>query len=340
MTETSPAPLAGRGIHFGNQIPDPGAAVPLPGAQQRLGSPAQLFSGTEQRLGSPVRESPPPVSSETRPPLWTAAARFRSLSGERPKQERDSLRNRSQEGRPGSRKNKRWIHDREITRTLRRAMAACGEDGDGDLEDLIETGGPVPMNRPSVFYRLLQHEGPEGALEAWASAEGARRGPRARSRPPAADVAARRAEDQVRRAFSDTWQYIHGSVPTRELLTKLEGGAARAFSEACRPSEEAWQLAWDGDSASLDTVAGEPPTGEMEVFGLTAQERKVAHQLARLLGLHSESRECDDFRGVSRGDGKALAWRPPRSRQRCHGAAADAAWAPPFSVAQVLVAAE
>lgn len=290
----------------------------------------------------PAREEqgPSQLGGVPRPLLWSAAARFRSLSNERPKQERDSLRNRSTEGRAGSRRNKRWLNNRELTQTLRRAIAAAGEDGNADLEDLLDSHGPAPVHRPSVFYRLLQAEGPEGALEALQSAEASRR-PRARSRPRYDAAArdpkaqARRAEEQVRRAFSDTWQYITQSASAQELLAKLEGGAAKAFGAQAAASEEAWQLAWDGEK-ELDTVSGEPPAGEMEIYGLTAPERKLVHQLARVLGLHSESRDCDDILAeVAGGDGKAVAFRPPRSHTERRG---GGAWIPPLSVSQVLLA--
>ncbi|CAK0840762.1 unnamed protein product [Prorocentrum cordatum] len=65
-----------------------------------------------------------------RPLLWSAAARFRSLSNERPKQERDSLRNRSVEGRAGSRKNKRWAR-REGEQNPRSQDAPLTSEVDG-----------------------------------------------------------------------------------------------------------------------------------------------------------------------------------------------------------------
>lgn len=318
-------------------------------ARFRAASGASASPGRSPSLGQspgpPLPAIPAaPAAGEAawgpRPMLWSAAARFRSVSSEKPRQERDSLRHRSLEGRAGSRKNKRWVTDRMLTQTLRRAMEACGEDA-ADLEGLLERGGPVPAHHPSVFYDLLQSEGPENALEALDSAEAASRGPRrARSRPRHGE-SAQIAEGQVRRAFSDTWQYVRACSPARELLTQLEAGAARAFGAPDAPAdEEAWQVAWDGDAKELDTMAGQPPAGEMEIYGLTAPERKVAHQLARVLGLHSESHECDELVAeVLGGDRKAVTWRPPRTRRERAGLPGGGPWSPPFSVSRVLLAA-
>merc|ERR1740121_2461756 len=133
---------------------------------------------------------------------------------------------------------------------------------------------------------------------------------------------------RARRARSRPW-------PRRR--PPREARAARAFGAPDAPADEAWQLAWDGDAKELDTMAGQPPAGEMEIYGLTAPERKVAHQLAQVLGLHSESRECDELLAeVAGGGGKAVAWRPPRSRQERAGRPGGGPWSPPFSVSQVL----
>jgi len=242
------------------------------------------------------------------------------------------------EGRPGTRKNKRWMNGRALVHSLRSAMAACGEDGAALDEEKIASLVPSLEHRPSAFYQLLKLEGPESALDAWAAAEASRR-ERPRSRPRAStrngaesSAASSRNEQAVRRAFSDTWGFIRKNSSTRELVTKLETTAGRAFSTPGQLILDSWQLAWDAESEMLDTMSGEPPAGEIEIYGLSASERKVVHQLARVLGLHSESRILDGLlEEVAEGDGKALALRP--TRRHCGKATV---WAAPFSVAQVL----
>lgn len=230
-------------------------------------------------------------------------------------------------------------------------MAKDGDDFSSLDEEKLAALAARREYRPSAFYRLLQQEGPEGALEAWAAAEAATRAPspsrkrggdaRASSRgrsPPRAQ----QAEQLVRRAFAGSWAFVRGSDSARKVLAELEEGASRCFAAAApsaapaTAATETWRLAWDGDAESFDTVAGEPPAGEIEILGLTPQQRKVAHILARVLGLISESRVLDGLLAEvadEGGDGKVLVLRPPR--RRC----GPAAWAAPFSVARVFATA-
>merc|ERR1712060_94247 len=175
--------------------------------------------------------------------------------------------------------------------------------------------------------------GAEGALDAWAAAESSRKRPTSRprrSRTEGTASAAREAEQAVRHAFHDTLKYIHGNSATQKLLAELEVGAARAFANAGECTVDNWQLNWDGDTHVLDTVSGEPPAKEMEVFGLTAIQRKVVHQFARVLGLTSESRNLERLRGPD-GEVKTLALRLPY--RQC----SKETWTAPFSVANTLV---
>jgi len=214
--------------------------------------------------------------------------------------------------------------------SLRRAMAKCGEDGtDIDLEALIlEQETAAHEWHPSAFYQLLEQEGPGHALEVWEAAEDAR-DHRQQQRPKRDTQTAEQNARSVRRAFADTWQFIQGDRSAQELLTNLEAEAARAFGPEMGQKALAmmWMLAWDG--MALQTKFGSPPAGEMLVDGLTPTQRKMAHQLARVIGLHSESRVINS--GVD--DGKVVALRPPRAR-RC---GTSSCWVAPFSVAQVLV---
>mmetsp|Transcript_52851 Transcript_52851/g.114249 ORF Transcript_52851/g.114249 Transcript_52851/m.114249 type:complete len:336 (-) Transcript_52851:165-1172(-) len=271
---------------------------------------------------------------------------------ERPKQERDSLRSRSKEGRPGSRRHRRWTRSQELTGSLRRAMTACGEDAEGvdraKQEAGVEALGEV---RPSAFYKLLEHEGPARALDAWAASEAAR--PERKSSPRRREL---REEDKavaVRRAFGDIWRFVRNDVTSRGLLEQLENGAIRAFGtgasaesiansevqdeaepkadqgeEKSAVSDEPWLLRWDG--STLLTEAGAPPAAKLEVMGLGPHHRKVAHQLARALDLLSES-----HLGGPGGTEKVLALRPPRGRRSC---GLGSGWAAPLSVTRVLAA--
>lgn len=332
----------------------PSGAFPArPGSQHAsIPSVARPGSGSPIRQGTPIfpsirtsSGSPPPVlhahvrartSSGSPPPLHGALWNG-YLSGrigrreERPTFERDSQRNRSLEGRPGSRKHKRWSRSVEITGSLRRAMAKCGEDPNISEAQVLELQAEVEF-RPSAFYQLMENEGAHGALEALEAAEGAA----SRSRIPRQKDAAQLADEherQVRRTFADTWQFIRGNDSACELLAKLEEEASRAFG----PSQDEaiamlWMLNWDGDV--LDTKFGKPPANEMVIGGLNPTFRKVAHQLARSLGLHSESRVVDGPHGEQ--DNKVIALRPPRR----HARKGDPdAWVQPLSVARVFTGA-
>eukprot|EP00927_Polykrikos_kofoidii_P044024 TRINITY_DN38115_c0_g1_i1.p1 TRINITY_DN38115_c0_g1~~TRINITY_DN38115_c0_g1_i1.p1 ORF type:complete len:327 (-),score=45.33 TRINITY_DN38115_c0_g1_i1:82-1062(-) len=311
---------------------------PEPRAVQRTTSP-QVQARVLGEVGSYAAGAEPSATPGfmARPALLSSTARLRSISGERPRPERDSLRTRSQEGRPGTRKNKRYLNSRALVQSLRHAMAKCGEDVSMVDIDALVASELRKETKPSAFYQLLKLEGPESALEAWAASESAARErqhsrPRHRSPTRRATEAAAHAEQKVRKAFSDTLNFIRRSSRTRDLLQKLEDGFADAFSRGM-PAEEAWQVSWDG--ALLDTMSGEPPAVEIEVFGLSATERKIVHQLAQALGLHSESRDLDGiYLQVAEGDGKALALRPPR---RVIGVSTP--WTAPFSVTQVLAVA-
>eukprot|EP00928_Gymnodinium_smaydae_P038970 TRINITY_DN26743_c0_g1_i2.p1 TRINITY_DN26743_c0_g1~~TRINITY_DN26743_c0_g1_i2.p1 ORF type:complete len:354 (+),score=55.30 TRINITY_DN26743_c0_g1_i2:963-2024(+) len=270
---------------------------------------------------APGARSPSPVAFlMDRQSPWTAFARIRSLSGERAKQERDSLRSRSHEGRPGSRKNNRWVQSRALVHTLRSAMAACGEDGTAaDVESIV--AAEAKEFRPSAFYRLLQREGPECALDAWSAAEASVAQPtqeprRARSRPRlrttthgAAEgdgsAGSQPAEHTVRRAFDGLWTYVRSSDAVQKLLSDLEDRAAQAFSSSTpRGDVEPWRLCWDGEARVLSPVSGDSLTLEIEVIGLAGMERKVVHRFARALGLVSESFEEDGLPAEPGDDGE------------------------------------
>lgn len=130
-----------------------------------------------------------------------------------------------------------------------------------------------------MFYRLLESEGASHALDAWAAAEADHRQPRRRE---AVEEPAR----QVRRTFRENWQYLCESQSSQELIGVLERLAQRAFGVRAE-GVALWALLWTGQE--LSTQAGAPPAHEMRLEGLDAAERKVVHQLCRLIGLHSES---------------------------------------------------
>lgn len=303
-------------------------------------------AGLRRRSGS---GSPVP------PALWAARRE------ERPRYERDSLRNRSLEGRPGSRKHRRYTRSVEIMGSFRRAMAKCGEDASiTDAEALQLVYKQEVEWRPSAFYRLLQQEGAEGALDALEAAEVAKAAARRAPRTPGTKELEGRNERTVRRVFADTWQYLRDNLPERELLGSLEAELVRAFGppsagppeitlgEEKEASAEVaperltgntnvvallWMLGWDG--SELTTLFGSPPAKELGVAGLTATQRKVAHQLARALGLHSESREVKIQQRGPDDDGKVVVVRPTRNQQ----CGSVGTWVAPFSVAQVLAGA-
>eukprot|EP00931_Biecheleriopsis_adriatica_P030113 TRINITY_DN17770_c1_g1_i1.p1 TRINITY_DN17770_c1_g1~~TRINITY_DN17770_c1_g1_i1.p1 ORF type:complete len:297 (-),score=55.20 TRINITY_DN17770_c1_g1_i1:133-1023(-) len=277
-------------------------------------APAPVISGASSLLGA---------GSLYQGALWRIGSR------ERPKQIRDSLRSRSKEGRPGSRKHRRHSQSVELVSSLRRVMSARGEDNlPTDVDAVVDER---PEQRPSAFYRLLEHEGPD-ALEAWAAAESRRRTssrPRQRRAKDAASLAEEQKR-QVRRAFRDTWQYLSRDSSSQELIAKLEAVAESAFGTCIAKEEEGllWHLSWDGDE--LTTESGAPPAEEMVLQGLDGAQRKVVHQLARLIGLHSESRVLEEDHTLAT-ERKVLALRPPR-RLSCR----SGAWAAPFSVAEVI----
>lgn len=202
-----------------------------------------------------------------------------------------------------------------------------------------------PEPRHSAFYRLLELEGPENALDALTAAESARG--QTAHRPERPKGAQRLAEQQaraIRRAFSGSWGFINANEAVQELIAQLESQATSAFSGWVREGGDAdaeallWCLLWDQETASLSTKTGAPPADEMAIVGLEPHERKVAHQLARLLGLHSESKNRDEY-GDSFGKGgledeKVVAMRVPRNR-----CGSEVIWSSPTSVVQVLAAA-
>eukprot|EP00929_Paragymnodinium_shiwhaense_P007622 TRINITY_DN111532_c0_g1_i1.p1 TRINITY_DN111532_c0_g1~~TRINITY_DN111532_c0_g1_i1.p1 ORF type:complete len:348 (-),score=78.62 TRINITY_DN111532_c0_g1_i1:65-1108(-) len=328
-----------------------------PGARRRnssvefQGYPAAEEGQNVPLAGAPYSSAPlptPPVAADAadaaasipRARLLSATARLRSLSGsrERPRHERDSLRNRSQEGRPGTRRHKRHEHSRLLIHSLRNAMAKCGEGGAAALswteEELLSHASQMrPEHRPSAFYRLMEFEGADNALDAWEAAESYRARPRSRERVQKKKDANAEAELAVRREFSDTMAFLKSSGASRELLAKLEACAVEAFKTLeGRKEAESWQLSWDHEEQLLDTTSGAPPALEMEVLGLSPMDRKVVHQLAKVLGLHSESRQLQGaLAEVAEGDGKAVALRP--TRRQC---AEKSSWTPRFSVSKVL----
>eukprot|EP00435_Cladocopium_sp_Y103_P058409 s256_g20.t1 len=224
-------------------------------------------------------------------------------------------------GRPGSRKHRRYTHSVDLVNSLRRVMVSRGEENlPSDVDEVEEER---PQARPSVFYRLLESEG-ANALDAWAAAEARRgRSPRVRAK----DAAPRMAEErtrQVRRTFRENWQYLSQSQSSQELIAKLEQLAQDAFgTPESQLQDMLWQLLWTGEE--LATKAGAPPASEMQLEGLDPSERKVVHQLARLIGLHSESRSVEEETSA-----KVLTLRP----RGCQASS----WSAPFSVAQVLSA--
>eukprot|EP00933_Yihiella_yeosuensis_P025675 TRINITY_DN19920_c0_g1_i1.p1 TRINITY_DN19920_c0_g1~~TRINITY_DN19920_c0_g1_i1.p1 ORF type:complete len:336 (-),score=72.29 TRINITY_DN19920_c0_g1_i1:49-1056(-) len=298
----------------------------------------RLESGERGRQRSPVLVRDDPATSGTgtasdiyRPALWRISSRER--------QERDSLRSRSKEGRPGSRKHRRWTHSVDLVHSLRRVMVARGEENLPEDMDAVEEA--KREHWPSAFYRLMQHEGPHGALEAWRDAENKR--PRSRERAknrPAKDglTLAEERRRMVRRAFRDTWAYLSRDNGSQELIAKIEVVVETAFGKALVGIEDECELLvnWNGDE--LTTEFGTPPAAEMVVIGLDAAQRKVVHQLANILGLHSESRVLEEDASIFRtaAERKVLALRPPRS---LNIGAGRGAWIAPFSVSQVLSAA-
>ncbi|OLP80396.1 Cytochrome c oxidase assembly protein COX11, mitochondrial [Symbiodinium microadriaticum] len=188
-------------------------------------------------------------------------------------QERDSLRSRSKEGRPGSRKHRRYTHSVDLVghsevNTLRRVMSARGEENLPEDVDGVEEDGSLadagfiaetiqqerPRVRPSAFYRLLECEGPGNALEAWAAAESRGRSPK-RARPKAGTAQgpqenegdAWEAEEQVRRAFRENWQFLAQSQSSQELIAKLEElteATVRTMTLRNSSADTGWSYWW------------------------------------------------------------------------------------------------
>jgi hypothetical protein len=323
-----PFPLRDRSLSGGPPVfPGLAGARPQSGSPPRPAVPVFASMASSQVRHRTSSGSPPPFQSA----LWHGVLAGRSGREERPRFERDSQRTRSLEGRPGSRKHRRWTRSVEITSSLRRALAKCGEDPNVDTEALALN--EVIERRPSAFYQLMENEGASRALEVLEAAEGAAARPRQPRQKDAMQIAEEH-ERKIRRTFSDTWQFLQGNEAARELLAKVEAEASRAFGpkEGTESNLIAalWMLDWDGDA--LQTKFGTPPANEMAIGGLNPSFRKVAHQLARSLGLHSESRVVDGPRGME--ESKVIALRPPR--RRCGEDADRGAWVPPPSVAQVL----
>lgn len=208
-----------------------------------------------------------------------------------------------------------------------------------DEEGNIKGINSVVEPRKSAFYQLLELEGPENALDALKAAEGAEARPRP-ERPKGPQRLQVQQEHAIRRAFSGSWSFINASPAVQELITQLESQATRAFSGWTREGDvEAdallWCLLWDQETSSLSTKLGAPPADEMAIVGLEPHERKVAHQLARVLGLHSESKSRNDYDGLQCGGNleKVVAMRLPR---RC---GSENPWSSQASVTQVLAAA-
>jgi hypothetical protein len=326
---------------------DVGPTVPLFQAEQ---DSSARRSVSVQQAGSGVRAFTPT--------LWRMQMQHRE---ERPRQERDSLRSRSKEGRPGSRKHRRWALSQDFAGSLRKAMRANGENVDGvDFENFEDK--LILKNTPSAFYKLIEKEGASHALEAWAAAENARGRPRSRPphRPRTEAQVAEHNDRAARQVFGESWSYILKNEDCKDFLLDLEGKAVRAFSSCDGPGDEdapgkdeapetkvgavagddgdkevvdpqfsvikQWLLSWDG--SALTTMSGNTPADEILIVGLDGVHRRTVHQLSRFLGLHSESRP--DAEAL---DGKVLALRPPRRQ-----VAGGQIWSSPVSLASVLAA--
>jgi len=288
------------------------------------------------------RSSPSPLPPY-KPVLW--GLHLDGARTRRPSHERDSLRNRSREGRPGSRKNRRWSHSVDMVNTLRKAMAYHGESTEGLTMDADGNVIGIPTKiewRPSVFYRLLELEGPEGALEAWEAAEMTRRRPRSRPRFKGSAKADAQNEQATRRAFGGSvWQFVMRDESALDLLRELERLTAAAFGDTPVAYEEQkissqWLLHWTG--TSLEAEAGAPPAEEVAICGLGPMLRKVVHSHATVLGLHSSSRLMDGR--LENGQEKMLTLRPPQSCADVGVNDVSGAWVAPFSVAQVFATAK
>jgi len=287
------------------------------------------------------RSSPSPLPPY-KPVLW--GLNMDGARTRRPSNERDSLRNRSREGRPGSRKHRRWTHSVDMVNSLRRAMAANGESSEGLTMDTDGNVVGIPAQtewRPSVFYKLLELEGPEGALEAWEAAE-MRRRPRSRPRVKDSAKKGEQNEHTMRRAFGNVWQFVIRDESAQDLLRELEQLTADAFghpapslaTDGKRKKSSQWR--WTG--ASLEAENGAPPAEEVAISGFGPMLRKVVHCYASVSGLHSSSRLIDG--GLEDVQDKLLTLRPPRSSADGGVKDVSGTWVAPFSVAQVFAAAK
>lgn len=206
-------------------------------------------------------------------------------------------------------------------------MAKCGEDANVSDAEALQM---EVVWRPSVFYQLLELEGPTNALDVLEAAEVAASRPRhPRQKDPAR--LAKEQERQVRHYFSDTLHFLQGDEVARDFIAKLENELSRGFGhnrDLTTPTALLWMLHWDG--VELTTRFGTSPTHEIAVAGLSPTFRKLGHQLARCLSLHSESRVVDGPGGAD--DNKVVTFRPPRSRN----VKESEAWVIPFSVAKVI----
>lgn len=266
--------------------------------------------------------SPPPFAGA----LWTGHL-GRAGREERPRFERDSLRNRSLEGRPGSRKHRRYTRSVDMMSSLRKAMAKLGEDANVSDAEALEM---EVVWRPSAFYQLLELEGPTNALDVLEAAEVAA----PRSRQPRQKDAARVAKEnerQVRHHFAETLSFLQGNDAARDFIAKIENEFSQGFGQNRDSAQSAallWMLHWDG--LKLTTRFGTSPANEIAVAGLNPTFRKVGHQLARCLGLHSESRVVDGPGGID--ENKVVTFRPPRTLND----KGSEGWKIPFSVAKIV----
>jgi hypothetical protein len=211
--------------------------------------------------------------------------------------------------------------------SLRKQMAKCGEDSNVTEAEALQL---EVAWRPSAFYQLLELEGPSNALDVLQAAEVAAPRPRQPRQKDAARLA-KEQERRVRHNFSETLHFLQGNEAARDFLARLEKEFAQSFGssgDSTNTAASLWMLHWDG--TELMTRFGTPPANEIAIAGLNATFRKLGHQLARCLGLHSESRVIDGPGGAD--DNKLVTFRPPRS----HNARETEAWVIPFSVAKVI----
>mmetsp|Transcript_89735 Transcript_89735/g.187461 ORF Transcript_89735/g.187461 Transcript_89735/m.187461 type:complete len:311 (-) Transcript_89735:39-971(-) len=303
-----------------------------------LGATAEISEGdgsVPRRRSVVVQEVGSGIRAYT-PTLWQA--RLRRQEGEKPKPERDSLRSRSNEGRPGSRKHQRFSRSQEVLSSFRRTLNSLNVDlNEADLNALIKDANKIE-HRPSAFCHLMQREGPERALEVWAAAEAAAaaRRPRSRPRRPQSDAQVTQEHRRSARiAFGDNWNYIRTAEKAKDLLQKLEEVSVEAFGSSSSssssfppPESEAdWVLTWDPDASTFHSFSGSAPASRIVLAGLDAAGRRFVHQFAKWMGLHSQSEgpSC----GLTVASEKTLVLWPPLPPSK-------AAWTAPFSVSRVI----